>query len=150
MDRFRGDYRLSRLPRHHAQRCPGAFPRCHRLRLRPSALPTCATSNRDRDRAIAYAHYLLLASKGFKSVAADGFETPGVVACYTTDVRIKNGSKFVAQDLQFAAGVPLQCDEPADFQTLRLGLGLFRLDKLGNIERTVAPLEQVQDKVLAG
>lgn len=76
------------------------------------ALPTCATSNQqpatsNRDRAIACAHCLLLASKGFKSVAADGFEAPGVVVCYTTDVRIKNGSKFVAQDLQFAAGVPL-------------------------------------------
>jgi aspartate aminotransferase-like enzyme len=90
----------------------------------------------------------LLASKGFKSVAAEGFEAPGVVVCYTTDASIKNGSKFAAQGLQIAAGVPLQCDEPADFQTFRLGL--FGLDKLGNIERTVATLEQALDKVLAG
>ncbi|HBX56229.1 aminotransferase class V-fold PLP-dependent enzyme [Pseudomonas sp. UBA2684] len=90
----------------------------------------------------------LLASKGFKSVAAEGFEAPGVVVCYTDDGQIKNGSKFAAQGLQIAAGVPLQCDEPADFQTFRLGL--FGLDKLGNIERTVATLEQALDKVLAG
>ncbi len=90
----------------------------------------------------------LLASKGFKSVAAEGFEAPGVVVCYTTDASIKNGSKFAAQGLQIAAGVPLQCDEPADFQTFRLGL--FGLDKLGKIERTVATLEQALDKVLAG
>ncbi|HUE91106.1 aminotransferase class V-fold PLP-dependent enzyme [Pseudomonas sp.] len=90
----------------------------------------------------------LLASKGFKSVAAEGFEAPGVVVCYTTDASIKNGSKFAAQGLQIAAGVPLQCDEPADFQTFRLGL--FGLDKLGNIQRTVETLEQALDKVLAG
>ena len=90
----------------------------------------------------------LLASKGFNSVAAEGFEAPGVVVCYTDDGQIKNGSKFAALGLQIAAGVPLQCDEPADFQTFRLGL--FGLDKLGNIERTVATLEQALDKVLAG
>ncbi|MEK8081200.1 aminotransferase class V-fold PLP-dependent enzyme [Pseudomonas sp. XK-1] len=90
----------------------------------------------------------LLASKGFKSVAAPGFEAPCVVVCYTTDASIKNGSKFAAQGLQIAAGVPLQCDEPADFQTFRLGL--FGLDKLGNIQRTVATLELALDKVLAG
>ncbi len=90
----------------------------------------------------------LLAGKGFKSVAAEGFEAPGVVVCYTDDVQIRNGSKFAAQGLQIAAGVPLQCDEPADFQTFRLGL--FGLDKLGNVERTVATLEQALDNVLAG
>ena len=89
----------------------------------------------------------LLARKGFKSVAAPGFEAPGVVVCYTDDASIKNGSKFAAQGLQIAAGVPLQCDEPADFQTFRLGL--FGLDKLGHIERTVATLEQALEKVLA-
>ena len=90
----------------------------------------------------------LLAARGFKSVAAKGFEAPGVVVCYTDDAQIKTGAKFAAVGLQIAAGVPLQCDEPADFQTFRLGL--FGLDKLGNIERTVATLEQALDKVLAG
>ncbi|MDP9942055.1 aminotransferase class V-fold PLP-dependent enzyme [Ectopseudomonas alcaliphila] len=90
----------------------------------------------------------LLAARGFKSVAAEGFEAPGVVVCYTDDGQIKTGAKFAAVGLQIAAGVPLQCDEPADFQTFRLGL--FGLDKLGNVERTVATLEQALDKVLAG
>ena len=90
----------------------------------------------------------LLADKGFKSVAADGFEAPGVVVCYTTDGGIKNGSKFAAQGLQIAAGVPLQCDEPADFQTFRIGL--FGLEKLQNVQRTVDILERALDDILAG
>ncbi|MGA4530737.1 aminotransferase class V-fold PLP-dependent enzyme [Ectopseudomonas chengduensis] len=90
----------------------------------------------------------LLTARGFKSVAAKGFEAPGVVVCYTDDGQIKTGAKFAAIGLQIAAGVPLQCDEPADFQTFRLGL--FGLDKLGNIDRTVATLEQALDKVQAG
>jgi aspartate aminotransferase-like enzyme len=88
----------------------------------------------------------LLASKDFKSVAAPGFEAPGVVVCYTDDGDIKSGKKFAAQGLQIAAGVPLQCDEPSDFQTFRIGL--FGLDKLNNIERTVKTLEQALDMVL--
>ena len=82
----------------------------------------------------------LLAERGFRSVAAAGFEAPGVVVCYTDDPDIKNGSKFAKQGLQIAAGVPLQCDEPDDFQTFRLGL--FGLDKLHNVERSVATLEE--------
>ena len=82
----------------------------------------------------------LLAAKGFKSVAAEGFQAPGVVVSYTEDGAIQSGKKFLAAGLQTAAGVPLQCDEPADFQTFRLGL--FGLDKLHNIARTVAHLEQ--------
>ncbi len=87
----------------------------------------------------------LLSSKGFNSVAAKGFEAPGVVVYYTNDSGLHNGSKFAAEGLQIAAGVPLQCDEPADFQTFRLGL--FGLDKLHNIDRTVASLEQALDKI---
>ena len=82
----------------------------------------------------------LLASKGYKSVAAPGFEAPGVVVSYTADADIHTGKKFLQQGLQVAAGVPLQCDEPADYQTFRIGL--FGLDKLANIERTVSTLEQ--------
>ncbi len=87
----------------------------------------------------------LLSSKDFNSVTAKGFEAPGVVVCYTNDAGLHNGSKFAAQGLQIAAGVPLQCDEPADFQTFRLGL--FGLDKLHNVDRTVATLEQALDKI---
>ncbi|MGR9101487.1 MAG: aminotransferase class V-fold PLP-dependent enzyme [Gammaproteobacteria bacterium] len=81
----------------------------------------------------------LLADKGFKSVAAPGFEAPGVVVCYTDDPEIQNGKKFLRQGLQIAAGVPLQCGEGADFSTFRLGL--FGLDKVQHIERTVRHLE---------
>lgn len=88
----------------------------------------------------------LLADKGFKSVAAPGFEAPGVVVCYTDDVDIKNGSKFANQGLQIAAGVPLQCGEPEGFQTFRLGL--FGLDKLQDQDRTVATLDSALQAIL--
>jgi aspartate aminotransferase-like enzyme len=82
----------------------------------------------------------LLAAHDMPSVAAPGFEAPGVVVSYTDDPGIQSGAKFVAQGLQSAAGVPLQCDEPADFRTFRIGL--FGLDKLGNADRTVRNLER--------
>ena len=81
----------------------------------------------------------LLRSRGFESVAADGFGAPGVVVSYTGDPDIKSGNKFRAQGIQIAGGVPLQCGEPDDFSTFRLGL--FGLDKLHNVDRTVATLE---------
>jgi len=68
------------------------------------------------------------------------------VVCYTDDAGIKTGAKFVAQGLQTAAGVPLMCDEPADFQTFRIGL--FGLDKLHNVERSVANLEKALDQIV--
>ena len=82
----------------------------------------------------------VLADHGYKSVAAPGFEAPGVVVSYTSDPAIQNGSKFAAQGMQIAAGVPLMCDEPEGFKTFRLGL--FGLDKLHNPERTVATLRE--------
>ncbi|MCP4694572.1 MAG: alanine--glyoxylate aminotransferase family protein, partial [Desulfobacterales bacterium] len=88
----------------------------------------------------------LLADKGIKSVAADGFGAPGVVVSYTEDVDIHNGKKFQEIGMQIAAGVPLKCDEPEDFQTFRLGL--FGLDKLHNIDRTVGKIEEALDQVL--
>ena len=81
---------------------------------------------------------LLLESFGLPSVAAEGFKAPGVVVSYTTDPDIQTGKKFLAAGLQVAAGVPLQCDEPADFMTFRIGL--FGLEKLHNVDRTVAHL----------
>ena len=89
---------------------------------------------------------VLLTERGFKSVATEGFQAPGVVVSYTDDVAIQTGGKFLQQGLQIAAGVPLQCDEPEDFQTFRLGL--FGLDKLHNIDRTVEQLESALDKIL--
>ena len=88
----------------------------------------------------------LLTGKGFPSVAAAGFQAPGVVVSYTSDAEIQNGKKFAAQGLQSAAGVPLQCDEGADFQTFRLGL--FGLDKLRNVDRTVQHLEQALSQIV--
>jgi aspartate aminotransferase-like enzyme len=81
----------------------------------------------------------LLAKHSFKSVAAAGFEAPGVVVSYTGDDGIHKGAKFIKAGLQTAAGVPLMCDEPGDFKTFRIGL--FGLDKLMHIERTVQNLE---------
>jgi aspartate aminotransferase-like enzyme len=77
----------------------------------------------------------LLVSKGFPSVAAPGFEAPGVIVSYTSDPDIQTGKKFLALGVQTAAGVPLQCDEGADFRTFRIGL--FGLEKLHNPEQTV-------------
>jgi aspartate aminotransferase-like enzyme len=90
----------------------------------------------------------LLAEKGFKSVAAEGFQAPGVVVSYTDDDGIRSAKKFAEAGLQAAAGVPLQCDEPDDFKTFRIGL--FGLDKLHNIERTVGNLAKALNGILSG
>ena len=87
----------------------------------------------------------MLATKGIKSVAAEGFGAPGVVVSYTDDSGIQTGKKFAEVGLQTAAGVPLMCDEPEGFQTFRLGL--FGLDKLHNVDRTVQTLEAALDKL---
>lgn len=88
----------------------------------------------------------VLVSKGFPSVSAEGFQAPGVVVSYTDDGDIKTGKKFASVGMQIAAGVPLRCDEPADFQTFRLGL--FGLDKLNHVDRTVATFEAALDKIV--
>ncbi|WP_043701165.1 aminotransferase class V-fold PLP-dependent enzyme [Tepidimonas taiwanensis] len=82
-------------------------------------------------------------ARGLVSVAAPGYQAPGVVVSYTDDPDIANGKKFAAVGLQTAAGVPLMCDEPADFRTFRVGL--FGLEKLLHIERTVGHLTQALD-----
>ncbi|TNE79126.1 MAG: alanine--glyoxylate aminotransferase family protein [Gammaproteobacteria bacterium] len=87
----------------------------------------------------------LLNDRGFKSVAAEGFQAPGVVVSYTEDTDMQTGKKFLAQGLQIAAGVPLQCDEPEGFRTFRIGL--FGLDKLHNIDRTVANLNTALEQI---
>jgi aspartate aminotransferase-like enzyme len=81
----------------------------------------------------------LLVSRGFNSVAAPGFQSPCVVVSYTTDPEIQSGKKFINVGLQTAAGVPLQCDEGPEFRTFRIGL--FGLEKLQNIDRTIKHLE---------
>ena len=88
----------------------------------------------------------MLAAKGIMSVAADGFGAPGVVVSYTEDADVQNGSKFRAQGLQIAAGVPLQVGEGAEFRTFRLGL--FGLDKLADVPATVARLGRAVEAAL--
>ncbi|CAM3854688.1 aminotransferase class V-fold PLP-dependent enzyme [Bordetella tumulicola] len=98
---------------------------------------------RAEQQALGDAVRALLRDKGFKSVAADGFTAPGVVVSYTDDDGIHSTRKFAEVGIQAAAGVPLQCDEPSDFKTFRLGL--FGLDKLHNLDRTVGSLKQALD-----
>ncbi len=88
----------------------------------------------------------LLAARGVQSVAAEGWGAPGVVVSYTDDPEIATGRAFLPHGMQIAAGVPLECDEPADFRTFRIGL--FGLDKLYDVDGAVARLEAVLDKVL--
>jgi aspartate aminotransferase-like enzyme len=87
----------------------------------------------------------LLVSKGYHSVSAPGFQSPGVVVSYTKDPDIQSGKKFIALGLQTAAGVPLQCDERPDFRTFRIGL--FGLEKLTHIERTLGHLEAALEQI---
>jgi aspartate aminotransferase-like enzyme len=88
----------------------------------------------------------MLAHRGVKSVAAEGFQAPGVVVSFTDDPDIQSGRKFAAQGLQIAAGVPLQCDEGPDYRSFRLGL--FGLDKLKDVPGSLDRLEKAFDAVL--
>ncbi len=87
----------------------------------------------------------LLEAKGFKSVAAPGFQAPCVVVSYTQDPDIQNGKKFMALGMQTAAGVPLQVGERDDFRTFRIGL--FGLEKLLNIDRALGHLSSAFDRL---
>jgi len=100
---------------------------------------------KDEQQALGTKVRALFESRGIRSVAAEGFKAPGVVVSYTDDAGIQNSKKFLALGLQTAAGVPLQCDEPADFMTFRVGL--FGLDKLHNVDRTVATLAAALDQI---
>jgi aspartate aminotransferase-like enzyme len=88
----------------------------------------------------------ILAAKGVRSVAAEGFEAPGVVVSYTADPEVQAGRAFAGRGVQIAAGVPLQVGEGPDFRTFRIGL--FGLDKLKDVDASVARLEAVLDQVL--
>jgi aspartate aminotransferase-like enzyme len=86
-----------------------------------------------------------LARRGVRSVAAEGFGAPGVVVAFTDDPDVQNGRKFAAEGLQIAAGVPLMLDEGAGYRSFRIGL--FGLDKLGDVAASVARLDAAFDKV---
>lgn len=87
----------------------------------------------------------LLVENGFPSVAAPGFEAPGVVVSHTDQDEIRSGRRFAASGLQVAAGVPLMCDEGDSFSTFRIGL--FGLDKIANVERTVTTLARALERI---
>jgi aspartate aminotransferase-like enzyme len=87
----------------------------------------------------------LLVSKGYYSVSAKGFQSPGVVVSYTKDPDIQSGKKFMELGLQTAAGVPLQCDERPDFRSFRIGL--FGLEKLAHVDRTIGHLATALEKI---
>ncbi len=87
----------------------------------------------------------VLERHGFPSVAAEGFQAPGVVVSYTDDPNIKSGSSFAAAGVQIAGGVPLKCDEGDDFTTFRIGL--FGLDKLADVDATVARLSDALERI---
>jgi aspartate aminotransferase-like enzyme len=87
----------------------------------------------------------LFERRGIRSVAAEGFQAPGVVVSHTADPELQNSKKFLALGLQTAAGVPLQCDEPAGFSTFRVGL--FGLEKLHNVDRSVGQLATALDQM---
>ena len=88
---------------------------------------------------------VLFENRGLPSVAAEGYKAPGVVVSYTTDPEIQSSRKFLDQGLQTAAGVPLQCDEGADFKSFRVGL--FGLEKWHNVDRAVAQLAAALDRI---
>ena len=89
----------------------------------------------------------VLSDKGIESVAAEGFEAPGVVVAYTDRDDMHKGSAFAEAGMQIAAGVPLKVGEPDNFKTFRLGL--FGLDKLTDIDGAVTRFESALEKVLA-
>ena len=87
----------------------------------------------------------MLENAGVASVADKGFQAPGVVVSYTSNPSIQTGKQFAELGLQIAAGVPLMCDEGDDYRSFRLGL--FGLDKLKNVDRTVDGLRPAVEKL---
>ena len=90
---------------------------------------------------------VMLQRHGLTSVAAEGYQAPGVVVSYTDDMGLHTGKAFLAEGIQSASGVPLQCDEAADFRTFRIGL--FGLEKLAHVDRSVATLEAALERSMA-
>jgi aspartate aminotransferase-like enzyme len=102
---------------------------------------------RDEQIAIGQRVRAMFASHGIRSVAAEGFQAPGVVVSFTDHNGLHSAKAFIAEGLQTASGVPLMCDEGADFKTFRVGL--FGLEKLHHVDRSVANLEQALVRILS-
>ncbi|MEM7718255.1 MAG: aminotransferase class V-fold PLP-dependent enzyme [Pseudomonadota bacterium] len=88
-----------------------------------------------------------LAARGFRLVAADGFEAPGVVVAFTDDAELQTGKPFMSAGMQVAAGVPLMVGEGDDYRSFRIGL--FGLDKLKDVDASVARFEAALETVAA-
>lgn len=88
-----------------------------------------------------------LAAQGFRSVAAEGFEAPGVVVAFTDDPTLQSGKPFAEEGVQVAAGVPLMVGEGDDYRSFRIGL--FGLDKLQDVDASVARFSEALAKVAA-
>jgi aspartate aminotransferase-like enzyme len=89
----------------------------------------------------------LLDEAGFVSVAAAGFQAPGVAVYYTSNDELHTGRAFAAAGMQIAAGVPLEIGEPAGFKTFRIGL--FGVDKLKDVDAAVERFSRCLEQVRA-
>jgi len=84
--------------------------------------------------------------KGLVSVAAPGYQAPGVVVVHTSDAAV--AGKFIKAGTQIAAGVPFMIGEPSDTKTFRIGL--FGLDKIKRPQKTADLLRGSLDKAVPG
>lgn len=83
----------------------------------------------------------VLEARGIKSVAAPGWQASSVAVSFTTDAAVQSGKRFLDAGMQIASGVPLKIGEHPEYRSFRIGL--FGLDKLLNIDRTVRLFEEV-------
>lgn len=90
----------------------------------------------------------LLEGRGIRPVAAGGVKAPGVVVSYTDDGDVQSGRAFAAAGVQVAAGVPLMVGEGEDYRAFRIGL--FGIDKLKDVDASVARLEAAFERVFPG
>ncbi len=130
------------LSRDHADRRAARVPQSDDGDQGDRLRQACATAQWEQGNAVR----AMLAARGVKSVAAEGFGAPGVVVSFTDDPEVQTGKKFAAEGLQIAAGVPLMVDEGPDYKSFRLGL--FGLDKLKDVPASLARLEAAFDRVL--
>jgi alanine-glyoxylate transaminase/serine-glyoxylate transaminase/serine-pyruvate transaminase len=83
----------------------------------------------------------LLNSRGLTSVVAPGYQAPGVLVYYSPI-----GQDNPTMMNKIAMGVPWRIDEPEGLKTFRLGL--FGLDKMGDIPKCIGSLKKALDAVL--
>lgn len=91
----------------------------------------------------------MLESKGLTSVAQYPYQAPGVNVFYSPEGNdnMTMVKKFKEVGMQIAAGVPWRIGEPDNLNTFRIGL--FGIDKLTNVDKTVNTLENAIDYVMS-